>query len=142
MASSSSNKAITVSENWEEELKKWLDPVNEQMKYEIKWAKDQMMVYYDKKGDLYREEGVFQARIDKRQEWIDNAKEEIKKKEKWIADTKQKIKIKEQKKWDAGCDKWQVTLKQEKLDETYEGVSEFLEEARERYPSYFKDEGY
>ena len=70
---------------------------------------------------------------------ISDVKEEIQKKEKWIADTKRKI---EKKIWDAGCDKFKVTEKLEDLDEHIESVSDFLDEARKRYPKYFKNEGF
>jgi len=120
----------------------WPEVITDQIKEEIVSNNQLMSKYYEKQSDLYNKQYKFENLIYDERAWIDNAKEEIQKKEKWIADTKRKIEKKEKKIWDAGCDKFKVTEKLEDLDERIEAVSDFLDEARKRYPKYFKDEGF
>ena len=143
MASSSSHiPASDEDKSQDENDIYWPEVITDQIKKEIVSYNQRMSNYYEKQSDLYSKQYWFEHLIYDERAWIDNAKEEIQKKEKWIADTKRKIEKKEKKIWDAGCDKFKVTEKLEDLDERIEAVSDFLDEARKRYPKYFKDEGF
>lgn len=140
---SSSNIPTSGEGNWKEEHESgWPEVITDQIKSDIKTYNQMMSNYYVQQGDLHNERYKFGNVIYDGRAWIDNAKEEIQKKEKWIADTKRKIEKKEKKIWDAMNDKCKVTEKLEDLDEYIEVVSDYLDEARKRYPKYFKDEGF